>query len=174
MSESFSKFAFMVIVFFLATATRGEWLLVIVYMFRDQLQQITGLGLDEQVPTVSADNGTTGTTHPPQSLLESHHLQNVHWFVLMAVSTSFIIYYGMAYGWHYYYYVNRRHLAKEWKCQPDKFLTPENERHEILLGSLNMLIGSTASGVIACYIMNGVGRVSIGFTMVSSLNFRAF
>lgn len=45
--------------------------------------------------------------------------------------------------------------AKEWKCQPDKFLTPENERHEILLGSLNMLIGSTASGVIACYIMNG-------------------
>lgn len=103
--------------------------------------------------------------------------------------------------------------AKEWKCQPDKFLTPENERHEILLGSLNMLIGSTASGVIACYIMNGgtivymhstsstvfyrtanfsfklcnycffnlnaflnlsVGRVSIGFTMVSSLNFRAF
>lgn len=155
MSESFSKFAFMVIVFFLATATRGEWLLVIVYMFRDQLQQITGLGLNEQVPTVSADNGTTGTTHPPQSLLESHHLQNVHWFVLMAVSTSFIMYYGMAYGWHYYYYVNRRHLAKEWKCQPDKFLTPENERHEILLGSMNMLIGSTASGVIACYIMNG-------------------
>lgn len=45
--------------------------------------------------------------------------------------------------------------AKEWKCQPDKFLTPENERHEILLGSMNMLIGSTASGVIACYIMNG-------------------
>lgn len=81
---------------------------MIVYMFRDQLQQITGLGLDEQVPTVSADNGTT---HPPQFLLESHHLQNVHWFVLMAVSTSFIMYYGMAYGWHYYYYVNRRHLV---------------------------------------------------------------
>lgn len=80
-------------------------------MFRDQLQQITGLGLNEQVPTVSAGNGTTGTTHPPQSLLESHRLQNVHWFVLMAVSTSFIMYYGMAYGWHYYYYVNRRHLV---------------------------------------------------------------
>lgn len=173
LSESFSKFAFMVIVFFLATATRGEWLLVIVYMFRDQLQQLTGLGLDEQVPAAGADNGTTGTTHSLRPLLETYHLQNIHWFVLMAVSTSFIMYYGLAYGWHYYYYVNRRHLAKEWKCQPDKFLTPENERHEILLGSMNMLIGSMASGVIACYIMNG-GRVSIGYTLVSSLNFRAF
>lgn len=84
---------------------------MIVYMFRDQLQQIMGLGLGEQVAAAGDYNGTTGTTHSPQSLLESHHLQNVHWFVLMAVSTSFIMYYGLAYGWHYYYYVNRRHLV---------------------------------------------------------------
>jgi hypothetical protein len=29
----------------------------------------------------------------------------------MAVSTSFVMYYGLAYGWHYYYYVSRRHLV---------------------------------------------------------------
>ena len=56
--------------------------------------------------------------------------------------------------------------AKEWKCQPDKFLTPENERHEILLGSMNMLIGSTASGIIACYIMNG-GSAPLSISTIS-------
>ncbi|KAJ8307455.1 hypothetical protein KUTeg_015539 [Tegillarca granosa] len=52
-------------------------------------------------------------------------------------------------------------LSKEWKCQPDKFLTPENERHEILLGSFNMLLGSMASGVIACYVLNGAPFIGI-------------
>ncbi|XP_048728398.2 uncharacterized protein LOC125646238 [Ostrea edulis] len=150
LQDSISKFVFMVIIFFLATATRGEWVLVIVYMFRDQLQNLlAGQGI--QVSGGSVHN----VTGPSPTLLESLKLQNIHWFVLLAVSTSFIMYYGLAFGWHYYYYVNRQHLAKEWKCQPDKFLTPENERHEILLGSLNMMIGSVASGVIACFIMNG-------------------
>lgn len=60
--------------------------------------------------------------------------------------------------------------AKEWKCQPDKFLTPENERHEILLGSMNMMIGSVASGVIACFIMNGgmpVQRIPLSVPQVT-------
>lgn len=46
-------------------------------------------------------------------------------------------------------------MPETWKCQPDRWLTSSNEWHEFILGSTNMLIGSAASGVISCYIMNG-------------------
>ena len=86
----------------------GEWLLVIVYMFRDQLQELMG----GQVGLVRPGGGGSNASAPSlSSQLELHHLTNVHWFIVMAVSTSFIMYYGLAYGWHYYYYVNRRHLV---------------------------------------------------------------
>ena len=86
----------------------GEWLLVIVYMFRDQLQELMG----GQVGLVRPGGGGNNASAPSlSSQLESHHLRNVHWFIVMAVSTSFVLYYGLAYGWHYYYYVNRRHLV---------------------------------------------------------------
>ncbi|XP_060067989.1 uncharacterized protein LOC132548185 [Ylistrum balloti] len=56
-------------------------------------------------------------------------------------------------------------VAQEWKCQPNKFLTPANERHEILLGSANMLFGSLVSGVIGCYISNGgYSKMYYGFS----------
>ena len=54
--------------------------------------------------------------------------------------------------------------AHEWKCQPNKWLTPANERHEILLGTFNMLLGGTISGVIATYIYNG-GATCLYFGM---------
>jgi hypothetical protein len=84
----------------------GEWLLVIVYMFRDQLQNLlVRQGVE------GPGEGVHNVTTPSATLLESLKLQNIHWFVLMAVSTSFVMYYGLAYGWHYYYYVSRRHLV---------------------------------------------------------------
>lgn len=43
----------------------------------------------------------------------------------------------------------------EWKCQPTKFLTKENECHEFIMGSINMGIGGIASGIVTCYIING-------------------
>ena len=55
----------------------------------------------------------------------------------------------------WYYYVNRRHLAHEWKCQPDKWLSPALERHEIILGSFCLALGSVMSAIIACYVSNG-------------------
>lgn len=51
--------------------------------------------------------------------------------------------------------MNRRHLAKEWKIQPEKWLSPELEKHEIMLGSLSLLVTGTYSSILACYIANG-------------------
>ena len=43
----------------------------------------------------------------------------------------------------------------QWKCQPTKWLTPENERHKFIMGSVNMAMGGTVSGVVATYVLNG-------------------
>ena len=51
--------------------------------------------------------------------------------------------------------MRQRDRAHEWKCQPEKWLSPELELHEILLGSLSMLCVSAVSGTIACYSYNG-------------------
>ncbi|KAK8746454.1 hypothetical protein OTU49_017026, partial [Cherax quadricarinatus] len=50
------------------------------------------------------------------------------------------------------------------KCQPHKFLSPELERHEILLGSFSLLLGSSVSALISCYLMNG-GRSTIYYNV---------
>lgn len=55
----------------------------------------------------------------------------------------------------WYFYVRQRDKAHEWKCQPDKFLPPDLERHEILIGSLSLLVTNTFSGIVSCYIANG-------------------
>lgn len=55
----------------------------------------------------------------------------------------------------WYFYVRQRDRAEEWKCQPKKFLTPEVERHEIIVGSITLFFNTAFSAVLACYIANG-------------------
>ncbi|KAL3837507.1 hypothetical protein ACJMK2_022859 [Sinanodonta woodiana] len=160
-----SKAVVMLLVFFLATAAQGEWLLVVVYLGKDYLRAWLHT-------TDSSLNGTlfTAKTVPLTSVtavLEYYRLQNLHMYLALAITTSFIMFYGMAGGFQWYFYIKRRHKAYEWKCQPDRWLTLDNERHEIMLGSFNMLLGSTGSGFVSCYIMNG-GKCSL-YTSVSEV-----
>lgn len=55
----------------------------------------------------------------------------------------------------WYFYVRRRHQAQEWKIQPNKWMSPELERHEILFGSCSLFVTSSFSAFLACYIYNG-------------------
>lgn len=54
----------------------------------------------------------------------------------------------------WYFYVRQRDNAHDWKCQPEKWLSPELERHEILLGSLSLGCVSILTGLIGCYSYN--------------------
>lgn len=54
----------------------------------------------------------------------------------------------------WYFYMKRRHLAHEWKIQPTKWLTPELERHEIMIGTMSLFIVGSFSAFLACYIIN--------------------
>lgn len=50
--------------------------------------------------------------------------------------------------------MRQRDKSHEWKIQADKFLTPELERNEILVGSMSLFIVSFITGVIAWYAAN--------------------
>ncbi|XP_074649254.1 uncharacterized protein LOC141904555 [Tubulanus polymorphus] len=73
---------------------------------------------------------------------------------MMAYLSSFGTFWIFGGALYYHYYVRNRDQAENWKCQPDRFLTPENTRHAFTLGSVNMLIGSTVSGLVSSYVSN--------------------
>ncbi|KAI4459767.1 sterol desaturase [Holotrichia oblita] len=117
----------------------GDWLLILVH----SLKQYRG-NLAEDLDINNVDG-----------LIESLRLKNFSYFWLGAAFVSYIIYYGIGGFLHWYFYVRQRDRPHEWKCQPTKFMSPELERHEIIFGSLTLLLNSTTTAMVACYISNG-------------------
>lgn len=60
-------------------------------------------------------------------------------------------------GWyHLRYYVARRHQPEQWKCQPTRFLRPDQQRQAMLLSTLNLTIGGVLSGTFIWALQNGL------------------
>ncbi|XP_060524449.1 lathosterol oxidase-like [Cylas formicarius] len=87
--------------------------------------------------------------------LESLKLKNLLSFWFSSCVVSYLMYYFIGGFLHWYYYVRQRDRAEEWKCQPNKWLPPDLERHEIILGSCTLFVNATTSALLACYISNG-------------------
>ncbi|KAL4229152.1 hypothetical protein ACF0H5_012190 [Mactra antiquata] len=148
LNEIVSKGVFMVSVFLIATAARGEWLLFIVYLGKDHLQEY--FDIHDGFTNTTAATTTTGV-----STLERMGLKDLHIYTIFAVLVSFSTFWGIGLSFDKYFYKNRKNQPESWKCQPDRWLTRSNEWHEFILGSTNMFLGSVGSGFISCYIMNG-------------------
>nr|XP_045614083.1 delta(7)-sterol 5(6)-desaturase erg32-like [Procambarus clarkii] len=135
-----------VAVFILGSTIRGEWLHILVHFLK-------AFHYGEE------DSGAaTNTTDSSSGLvinLADYRLQGLGYYWIAATTVSYTFYLGIGGFLHWYYYVRQRDRPEEWKCQPNKFMSPELERHEILLGSFSLLLGSTVSSIISCYIMNG-------------------
>lgn len=142
--EIASKGALMISVFFLATAVRGDWLLFIVCLGQDYLREF-----------LQTTDATLNSTLQTRGALERFYLKDLHIYTTFAVLVSFCTFWGIGLAFDTYFYKNRKDKPKEWKCQPDRWLTKTNEWHEFFLGSANMLVGSVISGFLSCYIMNG-------------------
>ena len=69
---------------------------MIVYLFRDYLQEYFAVG-------------TNNTTASSLFILERWRLQHLPLFVVLSVSVSFLMFWGMGGAWQWYYYINRRH-----------------------------------------------------------------
>lgn len=58
--------------------------------------------------------------------------------------------------YHLRYYVRRRHEPDAWKCQPKRFLRPDQQRQAMLLSSMNLAIGGFISGSLIYGLQHGL------------------
>jgi lathosterol oxidase len=81
----------------------------------------------------------------------------VAWIKLVAAATAggLAIFWTVAGYYHVRYYVRRRHEPASWKCQPDRFLRPEQQRQAMALSTMNLAIGGVLSGSLIYAIVNG-------------------
>jgi len=121
----------------LGSALRGQWLLVLVLAFKQ-------FGINFPIKE---------RTEP--DWLETMGLKNADWYIITNVFSSALIYFALGGFLQWFFYVRQRSEPKKWKCQPEKFLSPEDEMHEVFLGTVNMMAGAALFSVIACYIDNG-------------------
>jgi lathosterol oxidase len=73
----------------------------------------------------------------------------------MSIAGGLGMYYGISGAFELLYYRARRERAAEWKCQPRRWLSPKMLRHQLLLGTFNVLGASIASGFFASYLASG-------------------
>ncbi|KAB7495119.1 Delta(7)-sterol 5(6)-desaturase erg32 [Armadillidium nasatum] len=140
-----------VVVFILGSTIRGEWLHILVHFLRAfYKRKDISESFEERSNTSDSFESTLFGVD-----LEKYYLKDLPFFWIVATTVSYVCYFGLGGFLHWYYYVRRRDRAHEWKCQPDKWLSPDLERHEILLGSFSLILGSTMSAIISSYVING-------------------
>lgn len=74
------------------------------------------------------------------------------------------MYYGIGGIFELIYYRGKRNSPETWKCQPKRWPSAQNRKSEIILGSINMTLGSMASGIFVYYLATG-GQSSIYFDL---------
>jgi lathosterol oxidase len=129
-------------IFALGVSINGDWMNIFVHVAR-------------QFGYSSRDANSNDSFKWSDISLESFRLKNFWTFWIYSCIVSYLMYFVIGGFLHWYFYVRRRDRAEEWKCQPKKWMSPELERHEIILGSTTLFINATLSGMLACYIANG-------------------
>ncbi|XP_013184546.1 lathosterol oxidase [Amyelois transitella] len=141
--ESISTFVATLAVFTFGSVLRGEWVVILV----TALKQATG--------HTQTGRNTSSEDIYQLFTLEKLKMENFFTVFIGAHLVSYIIYFSIGGFLHYYYYVNKRHLAHEWKIQPNKWLPPDLERHEIMMSVIALFVTGTFSAFLATYIFNG-------------------
>jgi lathosterol oxidase len=66
--------------------------------------------------------------------------------VALSIAGGLVIFWTVAGYYHIRYYVLRRHDPESWKCQPARFLRPEQQQQALALSTMNLTIGGALSG----------------------------
>lgn len=76
--------------------------------------------------------------------------------VIGSILGGLVILWIVAGYYHVRYYVLRRHEPEKWKCQPRRFLRPDQQRQAIKLSCMNLAIGGTLSGTFIYALQHGL------------------
>jgi lathosterol oxidase len=74
----------------------------------------------------------------------------------ISISGGLIIFHGVAAFYHVKYYVLRADEPENWKCQPNRRLPANLQRHAILLSSWNLTIAGAITGAILYAVQRGM------------------
>ncbi len=76
--------------------------------------------------------------------------------VLVSMAGGIAILWAVSGYYHIRYYVRRAHEPETWKCQPKRFLRPEQARHAMKLGTANLAVGGFISGSLIYGLQSGM------------------
>ncbi|XP_035215092.1 methylsterol monooxygenase 1-like isoform X2 [Stegodyphus dumicola] len=113
-----------VLILFAGIAMQGNWLLILSSFVRRFYEYPKEEGQESLFKLISQ--------------LQSR-FRGLPYYILTSVTQSSIFYFGLCGFLQWYFYVRQRDRPEEWKCQPKKFLSWEDEKHGILLGTACML-----------------------------------
>ena len=76
--------------------------------------------------------------------------------IVSAVLVGVGVFHLVAGYYHYRYYIRRRHEPETWKCQPDRFLSPEMHRTAMLASTGNLALTGAITGALVWGILSGI------------------
>ena len=88
-------------------------------------------------------------------LPSEYNLQDALYYIFVSNASALIIYHLVCGFLQIYFYELQRKEPEKWKCQPHRFLTRSNELHEVVTGTINLILLSVFSGSVTCWIVNG-------------------
>lgn len=133
-----------VVIFLAGISMNGDWMLIFTHFLRY-------LREERNVGTYVLGHFSDKFTGLPMSIFSS-----------VCVNCGFYLILCGYLQW--YFYIRQRETPEVWKCQPKKFLSWKDEKHEIILGTICSLQASVVSGVVSCYVSNG-GHCTIYYNL---------
>jgi len=145
MPDYLSKFIATLAVFTFGATLKGEWVIILVTAMKQWSGNYNSIGNETERQMTMSEVFS----------LEKLKMNDWMHFWIGANIVSYGMYFIIGGFLHWYFYVQRRHKASEWKLQPTKWLSPELELHEIMVGTFALFVTGTYSATLACYIYNG-------------------
>ncbi|CAH1775221.1 unnamed protein product [Owenia fusiformis] len=137
-----------------SVALRGELLLIVAHILK-LLGHVPKVN-DENLPIQSKDVANASILNNQSSEIEQKGMfNNFGYYWMISVGISLVSYFTMSGYYQWAYYIRQKDCPEKWKCQPDRWLSAYNEKHAVVMGTINMFIGGTQSSILVCYIMNG-------------------
>ncbi|TRY76780.1 hypothetical protein TCAL_14769 [Tigriopus californicus] len=161
------------LVFLMAATMRADWILFMTCFWKSlDVADLDGVS-NPSSPSSSILNTSTNSASQHQRMdlvsssesgnstwnaeikeMLSMRLVNLEYFMIPSFLVSYLFFFGIGGFLHFWYYVKQRENAKEWKCQPNHWLSPKLELHEITVGFFSLNIGAFISACLACWVMN--------------------
>merc|ERR1719186_444633 len=127
------------LIFIMGATIRGEWLLYLAFYWR--WQDDSSGSLDSSGIKDDLLNNKTNSTDNYLADLMVQRLHNFWPIFIVSTAVGYLFFFGIGGYLQVKYYIGMKDRPEEWKCQPNHWLPPHLERHEIIVGLFSLTLG---------------------------------